>query len=104
MESNKVIKVSIVVKHITDNMDVEIADKNSDGYLVLAGVKRALDSFNNPADVEQSERVLRVLDAAKLSNEIMASALIDVDREDLFNEKIATIDSIDDLIKFVKTL
>jgi malonyl CoA-acyl carrier protein transacylase len=104
MEPTRKIKVSIVVKQVTDKQDIEIADRNSDGYLVLAGVKRALDSFNNPADEESSDKILRVLDAAKLSNEIMASALIDVDREDLFNEKVDTIRSIDDIIKFINTL
>jgi malonyl CoA-acyl carrier protein transacylase len=104
MEPTRKIKVSIVVKQVTDRQDIEIADKNSDSYLVLTGVKRTLDSFNNPADEESSEKILRVLDAAKLSNEIMASALIDVDREDLFNEKVDTIRSIDDIIKFINTL
>jgi copper homeostasis protein CutC len=105
MESPRLVKISVIVKHVTDQQDEAILhDKNSDAYLVLAGVKRVLDSMSVTKEEESVDKLVRVIDAAKLSNEVMASALIDVDREDLFNEKIETIKSLDDVIKLINTL
>lgn len=104
MEPSKKIKVSVIVKYVADKQDKELADKNGDGYLALSQVKKALDAISLKSDEEDREKVLHLLDAAKRSNEVMASALIDIDREDLFDDKVMTIDAIDEIINKIKSI
>jgi hypothetical protein len=104
MEPTRKVTVSIVVKRITDTQEHRAANRASNQYMELQSVKNILNSISETNKEEDLSKVLRILSAAKHSNEVMATALIDADREDLFDEKVETIHTIDDIIKFINTL
>jgi len=102
MESNRKIKVSIVIKRVSDEKSKTLIGK--DENVTLQTIEKILKAINSKNDEESVDKLLNVLGASKLSNEVMASALADVNEEDLFNEKIDSIMSIDEIIKFINSL
>jgi hypothetical protein len=104
MEPNKKVKVSVIIKYVSDKQSDTTAKKDSDGYLALNQIMKLLGGVSTKNDDEDKEKILHLLDASKLSNEIMASALIDTNCEDLFDEKVETIKSIDEIINKIKNL
>jgi hypothetical protein len=99
---NKKVKVTVVVKCVSDQQDKELANNNGDGYLVLKHLQRLMGKMSEKNDDEDTDNVLRVLDAELLSSEVMASALADVGRDDLFDEKVQTVKAIDAIVKQIK--
>ena len=97
MNSDK-IRVSVIIKYVSDKQDKEITNKDGDEYTVLNQIKKLFGEEPSDDEEEDKETVLRLLTASKLSNEIMASALADANREDLFDEKVETIESIQGII------
>lgn len=104
MESNKKIKVSVIVKHVTDRQDKELANANGDAYTVMNQIRKLFDAVSLKNDEEEKETVLRLLNASKLSNEVMADAFAAVDREDLFDEKTNSISAVDEIIKIINNI
>lgn len=98
MESGKKVKVSIIVKRVADLQDKELTNSNGDAYLTLNYIKKLLYAVSLKSDEEDKEIVLDFLNAAIFSNEIMANAFAKIGREDLFNEKMATIEAIEQII------
>ena len=103
MEPNKKIRVSVVVKYVSDKQDKDIINKESDGYLALDQLKRLINDFSK-GDEEEKEDVLSLLRATRTSNEVVANALINVDRADLFEDKLQTIKNIDEIINQILSL
>ncbi|MBE3085872.1 MAG: hypothetical protein IMZ64_06615 [Bacteroidetes bacterium] len=103
MEPNKKIRVSVVVKYVSDKQDKDIINKESDGYLALDQLKRLISDFSK-GDEEEKEDVLSLLRATRTSNEVVANALINVDRADLFEDKLQTIKNIDEIINQILSL
>jgi hypothetical protein len=104
MESTKKIKVSILIKFISDKTDKELSDHNTDGFLALSQIRGLLNAVSLKKDEEDSDTVLNLLKTARLSNEIMADKFLDIDREDLFWERMKIIDSINEVINLINTL
>lgn len=104
MEPIKKIKVSIVVKKVSDRQDKEIAENNGDAYLVMNQIRKLLDAVRLKNEEEDKEVVIKLLNAAKLSNEVMANAFAEIDRDDLFGEKYNTITAIDEIIETINNL
>lgn len=101
MESNKKINVRIIIKKVSDRQDHEIANNNGDAYLMMNQIRKILDAVSLKSDEQDKDKVIRLLNAAKLSNEIMADAYIDIDRTDLWEDKLNTINAINDIIKTI---
>lgn len=93
MDSNKKIKVSVVIRKVADHQQLE--KSRTDSYNVLEDIKSL---FGKLSDEEEKEDVTKLLRASKRSNEILADAFADVNREDLFNEKLDSIKIIDEII------
>jgi hypothetical protein len=103
--ANQKIKVSVVIKYIDDKYENLSEDKQDrDEGLVLDQMALLLNSLSIENDDEDKEKIVRLLGRFKFANEILADALIDADREDLFDEKLCTIESVDDIIKQIKNL
>ena len=98
MGSDKKIKVSIVIKKVTDRQDMELNDSNADAYTVLDQIKKLFGTVTMNKDEEEKDTVLNLLAAARLSNEVMADAFIDINRIDLFEEKANTVRAINEII------
>ena len=98
MDSTKTLKVSVVIKKVTDRQDKELADSNGDAYAALDQFKKLFGVVVRDKDEEKKDTILNLLAAARLSNEVMANAFIDIDRIDLFDEKANTVKAIDGII------
>jgi hypothetical protein len=98
MDSDRKIKVSVVIRKVVDRQDTCKADNEADAFFVLDNIKHLLNKTAVKSDDICVKDALCLLEASKLSNEIMADAFIDVDREDLLEQKIKSIDTIEDII------
>jgi hypothetical protein len=98
MESNRKIKVSVIIKYVGDKQDKATADKDADGMLTFSEVRRVLNAVSLKNDEEDKELILHLLRATKTSSEVMANAFIDAGRDDLFDEKVKTIEAVNEII------
>ena len=99
MESDRKIKVTVLIKAVDDKQTKEIA--HTDEYRVLHQISRLIKGLSADQDEVDKEPLLHLLNASKLSNEIMADAFVDINREDLFDQKIKSINTIDEIIKLL---
>jgi len=105
MESEKKVRISVVIKYVTDKHEaIPVEDLGRDKSFTLDQLATLLNSFSSKQDEEPKEKVVALLGNFKYANEILANALIDADREDLFDEKLDTIESVDDIIKQIQNL
>jgi hypothetical protein len=104
MEPIKKIRVSIVLKSVSDQQDKAITNADGDAITALSTIKKTLDALATKNDEEEKGTILHLLSASKLSQEVMASAFAEVNREDLFEEKFNTISSIDAIINQINNL
>jgi hypothetical protein len=104
MEPNKKVKVTVVIRSVSDHKDKELANNNGDGYLVMNHLTRTFEKLATKEEEQDVEAILRILEATKTSNEVMASALADVGREDLFDEKVTTNKAVDEIINQIVKL
>jgi hypothetical protein len=99
--ANQKVKVSVIVKYI-DEKNTNLSEYNTDKGLTLDQLTLLLSDLSQKNDDEDKEKLVALLGRFKFANEILADALIDADREDLFEEKLDTIESVDDIIKLIK--
>jgi hypothetical protein len=105
MDSNKKVKVTVVIKSVSDHRDIEITkNNNGDGFLEMNQLNRLLEKISADGDEQDLDKILHLLNATKTSNEVMASALVDAGREDLFDEKVNTINAVDEIINQIVNL
>jgi hypothetical protein len=104
MDPSKKIRVRILVKQVSDRQDEELKKANGDAYTVLNELRKLLSSMTLLKDEENKDVVLNHLNAAKFANEIMANSYANLNRIDLFNEKVATITAIDDIINQINKI
>jgi hypothetical protein len=102
MDTDKKIKVTVLIKAVDSKQTKEI--EHTDEYRVLHQVKRLFKEVSGEADEVGKEEILHLLNASKLSNEIMADAFINVNREDLFDDKIKSILTIDEIINQINNI
>jgi hypothetical protein len=94
MESNKKINVTLVIKKVRA-IDANDDDKKLE---TLVNIEDLLDSLSLKGDEATLENLLLLLNASKQCNEIMADAFINIDRVDLFHEKLKSSEVIDKII------
>lgn len=98
METNRKIKVSVIIRKVDDSLDKCKNDNEADAFFTLDTIKKLLTKTSVGSEDISAEDTVCLLKASKLSNEIMADAFIDINREDMLEQKIKTISTIDDLI------
>jgi hypothetical protein len=93
MDSKK-INVTLVIKKVR-SIDSE---NNNNKLNTLVQAEELLDSLPLKGNEAETEILLRLLNAYKQCNEIMADAFIEIDRMDLFTEKVESNETIDHII------
>jgi hypothetical protein len=101
MESNK-IKITVVIRKIDDEQ--EKLSHDADSYDVLNTIKNLFKKTEKKENEVDLTEVLRLLDAHKLSNEILADAFCEVNRDDFFTEKVESNEAINKVINQIKNL
>ena len=99
METGRKIKVSVVIRRV----DAEQTNDNTDKSSVLNNLKDLLNKVASDDEVDKKD-LLHLINASKLSNEILADAYVDVNREDLFDAKIESISALDKIINQINNL
>ena len=94
MESDRTVKISVIIKKVKD-----IDPENEDNKIcTLSSIRDLLERVSEENDESRLLDVIHLLNASKRSNEIMADAFCEVNREDLFSEKMESNDIIDNII------
>lgn len=101
MDSGRKIKVSVVIKRINEGKATNV--RNNDSMDTLDHIKSLVNKVSNGEDIDK-ETILHLVKASKLSGEIMADAFCDVDREDLFESKMKSVSTLDELINQIINL
>jgi hypothetical protein len=102
MDSNRKVKVTVLIKAVDKKQTKDIA--HTDEYRVLHQVARLFKEVSKDEDEVDINTILHLLKASKVSNEILADAFCDVEREDLFNEKLKSISTIDEIINIINNI
>ena len=100
------IKVNLVIKRVDDQQDKELTGitHNSEAFVSLMNIREMLNAVGLKEEEVTEEKLVRLLKAYKLSQEIIASAFIDIERDDLFDKKMKSVDQVDEIIEAIKTL
>jgi hypothetical protein len=96
MATDRKVRISVVIRQTNTKQSHVHCD--SDAYNVLDEIKKLIGKMSPNDDEVDTDSVIHLLKASKLSNEIMADAFIDVERSDLFESKIESIAALDELI------
>ena len=102
---DKKIKLNVVIKFIGERQDkvTELDKFDSDQFIALAGVRRTVNAYGLKEEEVEKDKVVKLLEAAKWSEEIMANAFIDAERDDLFEDKMKSVNILDEIMNLVKT-
>lgn len=102
METGRKIKVSVVIRRIDTEQDT-VTNKSDDSFTTLNSLKELLNKVADKDEVDKKD-LLHLINASKLSNEILADAYVDVNREDLFDAKLKSISALDKIINQINNL
>lgn len=100
MESNSnKIKVKVVIKLVDDNKEnTSLSIDNKQTLTNLEDLLLLVSGGNSEEDIDK-RKIVSMLKKFKKANESIADGMIDIEREDLFDGKMESLDLIEKIIK-----
>lgn len=103
MESDK-IKIRIVVKQLNEDMSEVNTNTERQSFVALQRLRNIFSNIEKRNEEIGPTKIVQILNSAKQSEDIMATAFAEADLDEEFDEEMKVVSSVDKIIKIVKTL